>query len=80
MLCTYQDSVGTVLNLRSSLEKPGILPVHNVTWSTSSKCSIQGLTVGRKLLSPAMKSEGTVVLCAKASASTAITKSDGECL
>lgn len=79
VLQSFHYSVGTVSNMRSSLEKPGILPVHNATWSTSSRCPIQGLIVGRKFHPPLVKREGTVVSCVKTSDSTVIAKSDDSC-
>ncbi|XP_059627933.1 uncharacterized protein LOC132270749 isoform X2 [Cornus florida] len=66
----------TVSRVRSILERPGMVPVHNTTCNISSRLNIQGLTVGGKLVAAPRKREGTLVSCLKTSETTMTAKSD----
>ncbi|KAK1377909.1 Biotin/lipoyl attachment [Heracleum sosnowskyi] len=48
-------------------------------WSTSNRCPIQGLTVGRSFISSPSRREMRVITCVKTSDSAVIAKSDDSC-
>ncbi|THG10597.1 hypothetical protein TEA_012344 [Camellia sinensis var. sinensis] len=68
-----KDSVGTVSLVRSVLERPCMVAVHNATWPTLSRSHIQGLTFGGSI---PIRREGMVVSCIKASETVVAAKSD----
>lgn len=72
------DSVGAVSNVRSFLERPGLVPMHNATWLTSNTLHTQGLTLGGKLISSPIKQKGKVISCVKTAETAGTTKCDGE--
>ncbi|KAL7229230.1 hypothetical protein ACSBR2_007850 [Camellia fascicularis] len=76
VLRSFNYSVGTVSLVRSVLERPCMVAVHNATWPTLSRSHIQGLTCGGKLVSIPIRREGMVVSCIKASETAVAAKSD----
>ncbi|KAF5947794.1 hypothetical protein HYC85_013751 [Camellia sinensis] len=66
----------TVSHVRSILERPCMVAMHNSTWPNLSKSHIQGFTFGGKLVSYPIKQEGMVVSCVKTSEVTLAAKSD----
>ncbi|XP_028093572.1 uncharacterized protein LOC114293660 isoform X1 [Camellia sinensis] len=76
VLRSFHCSVGTVSHVRSILERPCMVAMHNSTWPNLSKSHIQGFTFGGKLVSYPIKQEGMVVSCVKTSEVTLAAKSD----
>ncbi|CAL5407532.1 unnamed protein product [Camellia sinensis] len=76
VLRSFHCSVGTVSHVRSVLERPCMVAMHNSTWPNLSKSHIQGFTFGGKLVSYPIKQEGMVVSCVKTSEVTLAAKSD----
>lgn len=73
------DSMGTVLPMRSTLERPGVVSMHNAACLISTKSPIQGSAFGCDLVSSQKKRPGGLVSCAKSSEVAVIEKSNGEC-
>ncbi|GFY83468.1 biotin/lipoyl attachment domain-containing protein [Actinidia rufa] len=76
VLRSFNCSVGTVSRVRSILNLPSMVAVHNVSWPTLSKSHIQGFALGGKLVSYPAKQEEVVVSCATTSETTVATDSD----
>ncbi|KAL7214707.1 hypothetical protein ACSBR1_026983 [Camellia fascicularis] len=70
VLRSFHCSVGTVSHVRSILERPCVVAMHNATWPNLSK------SFGGKLVSYPIKQEGMVVSCVKTSEVTLAVKSD----
>ncbi|KAI8030166.1 Biotin carboxyl carrier protein of acetyl-CoA carboxylase [Camellia lanceoleosa] len=73
VLRSFNYSVGTVSLVRSVLERPCMVAVHNATWPTLSRSHIQGLTFGGSI---PIRQEGMVVACIKAFETVVAAKSD----
>lgn len=71
-------SVGAVSSARSLVERHGMAAMYNASWPTSNTLHMQGLTVGRKLISSPIKRKGTLISCVKTSKTAGTAKCDGE--
>lgn len=71
------DPVGAMSHMRSSLEKPAVVPCHNVRWNSSSGLFIQLLANGEKHINSRTRGRKTLVSCAKTVEAINTTKSDG---
>ncbi|KAL3521267.1 hypothetical protein ACH5RR_019416 [Cinchona calisaya] len=62
--------------LKSIIEKPGVVPINTVGFSSFSKYHVQPLAYGGKLISSLSKMGGLTVSCAKTSEAPVTVKSD----
>ncbi|XP_050385882.1 uncharacterized protein LOC126802314 isoform X2 [Argentina anserina] len=65
VLRSFNCSVGTVSQIRSFADKPGMLPVYNARRPTSSRSSFQGLMVSEKFIYSPQKRKGVLISCVK---------------
>lgn len=72
------DPIGTMAQLRSSVEKPNIVPMHNTGWNSQSTLYMQHLGNGEKHINSQIKWKKTRVSCVNTAEDTKTTKSDGE--
>lgn len=70
--------LNTMLPMRSSLEKPYVVPMHNALWTSQNKLNFQWLANGEKQLSSEFKWKRTLVSCAKTTETIKTSKSDGK--
>ncbi|XP_057738704.1 uncharacterized protein LOC130955765 [Arachis stenosperma] len=63
--------IGSMAPMRCSLEKPAIVPSHNIRWNSKSRLFVQRLVNGEKY-----KGNKTLVLCAKTADTINTTKSE----
>lgn len=76
-LCQIAGSVGTVSHVRSSLDKPGMLPAYNTARPTMSRSYFQGLMVSEKFIYSPQKRRGVQVSCVNTSEAAKSEKSSG---
>ncbi|XAR65987.1 hypothetical protein NMG60_11012018 [Bertholletia excelsa] len=68
VLRSFNYPVGTVLHMRSVIQRPCTVALNNKTsWPITSKSQVQGLAVGGKLIPSPRKGEGLIVSCVKTS-------------
>ncbi|XP_052186534.1 uncharacterized protein LOC127797566 isoform X2 [Diospyros lotus] len=77
VLRPFNCSVGAVSYVRSIIERPSMVAVHNASWTTLSKSHTKHSSVEGKLVSYPRKWTGTVVSCAKTSETAGAAESDG---
>ncbi|KAM5556779.1 hypothetical protein ABKV19_024262 [Rosa sericea] len=65
VLRSFNCSVGTVPQIRSFVDKPGMLPVYNARRPTSSRSYFQGLMVSEKFIYSPQKRKGVLISCVK---------------
>lgn len=71
------DPIGAMSHMRSSPEKPAIVPCHNIRWNCNSGLFIQRLANGEKHISSHTREKKTLVTCSKAVEAIGTTNSDG---
>ncbi|RDY09496.1 accB, partial [Mucuna pruriens] len=62
---SFHGLTGTMSHMQSSLQKPGIIPIHSVGWNSQSRLFTQGLAIGVKHINSHSKWRRTLVSCAK---------------
>ncbi|XP_062000258.1 uncharacterized protein LOC133717551 isoform X1 [Rosa rugosa] len=65
VLRSFNCSVGTVSQIHSFVDKPGMLPVYNARRPTSSRSYFQGLMVSEKFIYSPQKRKGVLISCVK---------------
>ena len=75
--CWISDPIGSMSPMQCSLEKPAVVPSHNVRWNLKSRLCVQRLVNGEKHINYHTRGKKTLVSCAKTAEATNTTKSDG---
>ncbi|KAL6131672.1 hypothetical protein ACLB2K_070046 [Fragaria x ananassa] len=65
VLRSFNCSVGTVSQIRSFTDKPGVLPVYNARRPTYSRLYFQGMMVSEKFIYSPQKRKGVLISCVK---------------
>ncbi|KAI9102116.1 hypothetical protein K1719_023626 [Acacia pycnantha] len=73
---SFHCALNTILPMRSSFEKPYVVPMHNALWTSQNKLNFQWLAIGEKQLSSEFKWKRTLVSCAKTTETIKTSKSD----
>ncbi|MED6172197.1 hypothetical protein PIB30_047860 [Stylosanthes scabra] len=68
--------IGSMAPMRCSLEKPAIVPSHNIRWNSKSRLFVQRLVNGEKHFNYHNNGNKTLVLCAKTADAINTTKSE----
>ncbi|KAK7305932.1 hypothetical protein VNO77_43845 [Canavalia gladiata] len=73
---SFHYPIGTMSHMRPSLEKPAVVPIHNVRWNLKNTLFIQHLANGEKYINSHTKGKNTLVSCAKTAEAISTSKSD----